>query len=110
MATTRLAPATHIPRYGWQDSAACQGADLDLFFGHEGESRRERAEREQRAAALCGGCPVRDACLRHALVVPERYGVWGGTTEEERRELPTGAALATGALPRVRRPHPHEAA
>jgi WhiB family redox-sensing transcriptional regulator len=110
MATTRLAPATHIPRYGWQDRAACQGDDLELFFGHEGESRRDRTERERAAAALCAGCPVRDACLAHALVVPERYGVWGGTTEDQRREMQHGLDLTGGVLAARRAPHPHEAA
>jgi len=87
MATTRLAPATHIPRYGWQDRGACRDLDLELFFGHEGEPRRERAERELLAVQVCLTCPVRESCLRHAVVVPERYGVWGATTEEQRRDL-----------------------
>jgi len=58
--------------------------DVDLFFGRDGEPGVEREARERRALAVCGSCPVRDACLEHALTVPERYGVWGEMTEDQR--------------------------
>lgn len=45
------------------------------------------AEEPAAALALCARCVVRVECLTHALSVPERYGVWGGTTEEERAGL-----------------------
>jgi len=44
---------------------------------------------------VCTGCPVRAQCLEHALAHDERYGVWGGTSERERRRL-THAGTATG--------------
>jgi WhiB family redox-sensing transcriptional regulator len=58
--------------------------DVELFFGRDGEPGAEREARERRAEAVCASCPVRDACLEHALTVPERYGVWGGMSEEQR--------------------------
>jgi hypothetical protein len=71
----------------WWESGACRGADPVLFFPPDQDRARERAEREQAAIALCRRCPVRRVCLRHALAVPERFGVGGGTTEIERRIL-----------------------
>ena len=67
--------------WDWQTQAACRSGPRDLFFGPEGEKPAEREYREARALEICGGCPVREACRRHAIQVPETYGVWGGTTE-----------------------------
>jgi WhiB family transcriptional regulator, redox-sensing transcriptional regulator len=46
---------------------------------------------------VCAGCPVRAACLEHALRTRERFGVWGGLTEEERQELLAPARVAARA-------------
>lgn len=70
--------------WSWQTQAACRTAPRDLFFGPEGERPVERDDRETRALEICDGCPVREACRRHAIRVPEPYGVWGGTTEGAR--------------------------
>ncbi|MCO8127862.1 WhiB family transcriptional regulator [Acidimicrobiia bacterium EGI L10123] len=59
---------------------ACRGADPDLFFPDRGESL-EPAKR------ICSECVVRDECLEHALASGERFGVWGGTSERERRRI-----------------------
>jgi len=59
---------------------ACRGSDPDLFFPDRGESL-------EAAKALCAGCAVRDECLEHALRNGERFGVWGGTSERERRRI-----------------------
>jgi WhiB family transcriptional regulator, redox-sensing transcriptional regulator len=64
----------------WQDEAACADADADLFFAADEERQRE-------ALALCSGCPVRDACLEHALATGEQYGIWGGVREQDRRRI-----------------------
>jgi WhiB family redox-sensing transcriptional regulator len=77
-------PNPTMPNWGWQVDAACAGMDVELFFGRDGEPGVEREAREFRAEAICATCPVRDACLEHALTVPERYGVWGGMSEEQR--------------------------
>ena len=47
----------------------------------EGEKPAQRDHREGQALEICAGCPVREACRRHAIQVPEPFGVWGGTTE-----------------------------
>lgn len=71
--------------YAWQDDAACRGGAIaQLFFAPDSERIRERQARETAAKRVCGSCPVRQQCLEHATSFPERAGVWGGLTEEER--------------------------
>jgi WhiB family redox-sensing transcriptional regulator len=75
----------------WPNQAACRQADPDLFFEEDGESDHRRQLRERQALAVCSSCPVAAACLEaHA---GERFGIWGGLTESDRRR-------------RVRRPAP----
>lgn len=63
---------------GWHRDAACAGEDPERFFSAEPVDVAF-------ALSICAGCPVREPCLRLALVEPEVFGVWGGTTETERR-------------------------
>ena len=70
---------------GWRARAACRDSDPDLFFpaGTTGAALEEiRA-----AKALCARCPVQAQCLAFALETNQDAGVWGGASEEERREL-----------------------
>jgi WhiB family redox-sensing transcriptional regulator len=71
--------------WAWQAAGSCRGKDIDLFFVPDGVGRRERRRREDAAKRICGSCPVRTACLRHAVRVGESFGIWGGTTPDERR-------------------------
>jgi WhiB family transcriptional regulator, redox-sensing transcriptional regulator len=64
----------------WAAYASCRNADPDLFFPAEGEDA-------EAALKICRGCPVRPECLEWALDTRVRYGVWGGTTERDRRRL-----------------------
>jgi WhiB family transcriptional regulator, redox-sensing transcriptional regulator len=64
----------------WQDQANCLGVDPDLFFPERGASTREAKE-------VCRGCTVRMDCLEYALVNGEKFGIWGGLSERERRRL-----------------------
>jgi len=64
--------------------AACRGMPTALFFPARGEGGVMTAAR---ARAVCAGCPVRVGCLAHALDALEWTGVWGATTEKERRPL-----------------------
>ena len=64
----------------WQDFALCAETDPDAFFPEKGGSTRE-------AKRVCAACPVADECLTHALEHDERFGIWGGLSEMERREL-----------------------
>lgn len=59
-------------------TAACIGADPDLFYPEEAKPARA-------AKALCSGCPVREACLQWALDRNDHNGVWGGLTGKERK-------------------------
>ena len=68
----------------WRDFAACRGRDVALFFGPDIEHPSARERREAEAKAICAGCIVRAACLAHAIGYGERYGIFGGTTEDER--------------------------
>ncbi len=72
----------------WQKEALCRGSDVNLFFTPSHlEKKEEREAREAQAKAICGRCPVRDACLSFALATREPHGVWGGLNEIERRHL-----------------------
>ncbi len=64
----------------WAAYAACRGVDPDIFFPAEGDDGAA-------AVKICQGCPVQAACLEWALDSRVRYGVWGGTTEGDRRRL-----------------------
>ena len=68
------------PAPNWQDEANCLGVDPDLFFPERGASTREAKE-------VCRGCVVRGDCLEYALVNGEKFGIWGGLSERERRRL-----------------------
>jgi WhiB family transcriptional regulator, redox-sensing transcriptional regulator len=76
----------------WKEYANCLGVDPDLFFPERGASTREAKE-------VCKGCVVSDACLEYSLVHGEKFGVWGGLSERERRRIrrARSAARATGA-------------
>lgn len=64
----------------WKDDAVCNQTDPEAFFPDRGGSTRA-------AKAVCLGCAVRLECLNFALDNSERYGVWGGLSERERRKL-----------------------
>ncbi len=64
----------------WQDYANCLGVDPDLFFPERGASTREAKE-------VCSGCVVREECLEYALDNVEKFGIWGGLSERERRRI-----------------------
>jgi WhiB family transcriptional regulator, redox-sensing transcriptional regulator len=79
----------------WMLAAACRG-NTELFFSpDESETRTERRRRESDAKTVCGSCEVRVECLTEALGSDERFGIWGGLTERERRALRRSAASST---------------
>ena len=73
------------PPPDWHLSANCATADPDLFHRDHGEQRN--GPRVRMAKRICGGCPVRDACLAEAIANEETHGVWGGLDEHERAAL-----------------------
>lgn len=71
---------TALPMPEWVDRAACAEVGPWLFFPGSGESSDE-------AKQVCARCDVRAECLKEALADPTTVGVWGGTTERDRRVL-----------------------
>jgi WhiB family redox-sensing transcriptional regulator len=69
----------------WRDMSACRDTDPDLFFpvGTTGPA----IEQIETAKAVCRTCDVQQACLQFALSTNQDSGIWGGTSEEERRVL-----------------------
>lgn len=78
-------PPPVTEEWEWQMNASCRDIDGSLFFHPDNERGEAREGRVAAAKRICEGCPVRRECLRYALESGERYGIWGGTTEEERR-------------------------
>lgn len=64
----------------WQADALCAQTDPESFFPEKGGSTRD-------AKRICGSCDVRSECLEYALANDERFGIWGGLSERERRKL-----------------------
>jgi WhiB family transcriptional regulator, redox-sensing transcriptional regulator len=73
-----------LDRQDWQERALCAQTDPEAFFPEKGGSTRE-------AKRICAGCEVRAECLEYALAFDERFGIWGGLSERERRRLKRGA-------------------
>jgi WhiB family transcriptional regulator, redox-sensing transcriptional regulator len=65
----------------WMNLAACRGARRDLFFPGEFELA------DPAALIMCAICPVRNACLQYAIDNDVEFGIWGGLTEQQRRNI-----------------------
>ncbi|MPZ71730.1 MAG: WhiB family transcriptional regulator [Nitriliruptorales bacterium] len=75
----------------WQQRGLCRANDSEIFFPPTHfEHKPEREAREAKAKAICAACPVRVECLTWALAVREPYGVWGGASEGERKQMLMG--------------------
>ena len=72
--------ADRDPALEWQEHALCAQTDPEAFFPEKGGSTRE-------AKRVCQSCDVRVECLEYALAQDERFGIWGGLSERERRRL-----------------------
>jgi WhiB family redox-sensing transcriptional regulator len=68
------------PELEWQERALCAQTDPEAFFPEKGGSTRE-------AKRVCLSCEVRVECLEYALANDERFGIWGGLSERERRRV-----------------------
>jgi WhiB family redox-sensing transcriptional regulator len=76
----RLTDLFFQPAPAWQVQAACRGCDPELWYMDRGESTTE-------AKAICRGCVVREECLEFAVTQKEKFGIWGGLSERERRKI-----------------------
>lgn len=71
---------TEDDRLAWKAHGKCRGCDPNLFYPERGTSTRE-------AKAVCAACTVRTECLEYSLANGERFGIWGGASERERRRI-----------------------
>jgi len=78
--TTGVFRETIANREPWTEQALCAQVDQEMFFVEKGGSTKP-------AKTVCQLCPVRLECLQYALDHEERFGVWGGLSERERRKL-----------------------
>ena len=76
----RQAPSEDDNALAWQSDALCAQTDPEAFFPEKGGSTRD-------AKKICASCEVRAQCLEYALQNDERFGIWGGLSERERRKL-----------------------
>lgn len=74
------APEAAEDGFDWQAEALCAQTDPEAFFPEKGGSTRD-------AKRICQSCAVRAQCLEYALENDERFGIWGGLSERERRKL-----------------------
>jgi WhiB family transcriptional regulator, redox-sensing transcriptional regulator len=72
------------PDLSWHEQALCAQTDPEAFFPDKGGSTRQ-------AKQVCMRCPVRVQCLNYALENDERFGIWGGLSERERRRVKKAA-------------------
>lgn len=94
------APDYSAERESWHDDALCNEYPADLWFPEKGSHSDE-------AKLICTGCPVKDECLAFALENGERFGIWGGLTETERRTLARQRGLRRSTSRRDGRPRVH---
>lgn len=69
-----------LPDEPWMEDALCAQTDPEAFFPEKGGSTRD-------AKRICASCDVTAECLAYALAHNERFGIWGGVSERERRKL-----------------------
>jgi WhiB family redox-sensing transcriptional regulator len=87
MSDVRQLPQPVSEAWDWQLVAACRGVDTTVFYAPDAERGLRRLARERVAKAICASCPVIEICRDHALRTREPFGVWGGLTADERREM-----------------------
>jgi WhiB family redox-sensing transcriptional regulator len=74
----------------WRKQAACREMDTDMFFPDRGTSTAD-------AKSVCLRCPVRIDCLTYSLEAAEKFGIFGGSSERQRRTLRTQMSLGLTA-------------
>jgi len=87
-------PGRNLPdpaEASWQDAALCAQVDPELFFPEKGGSVTAPKK-------ICAACPVRVNCLEFALENREQFGIFGGTTERQRRVILAGRERESGAV------------
>ena len=85
MAIAIESPRSWDAHLAWRQDAECRDLDPNLFFpvGVTGPAVDQIAA----AKGICAACPVRAECLEFAITTNQEFGIWGGTSEDERRVL-----------------------
>jgi len=71
----------------WQQQGLCREVTSDIFFYEEQKRGEDKRTRISQARAVCSICPVKQKCLDFSIRTNQSHGMWGGLTQEERREL-----------------------
>jgi WhiB family redox-sensing transcriptional regulator len=79
----RKLPKPNEENYRWQELGACRKQDPELFFLPENSRMSDKNRRLSMAKKVCGTCPVIEDCLKFAIETEQKFGVWGGLSEEE---------------------------
>lgn len=87
----------------WRDDAVCRHADPDLFFPIA--TAGPALDQIDQAKRICHACPVQQRCLASALELGIESGIWGGTTEDERRAIRAVATRHRRRLPKAAQAH-----
>jgi len=85
----------------WRVLAACQDYDPEMFFPVADECTPKGAADLAKAKSVCASCPVQAECLRWAFDTGQEFGVWGGTSEGERRAMRRGEKVIDMEWPLV---------
>ena len=78
--STSLNNLLRLQELWWQEDANCKNEDPDLFFPNRGASTKKAKE-------ICNSCQVKEYCLEYSIVNAEKFGIWGGLSERERRKI-----------------------
>lgn len=70
--------------WSWRDKAECRKYDPEIFFPERRGKIDNRDEQVIKAKAICAQCEVMAECLEYAIEKDEKFGIWGGLTEDER--------------------------
>lgn len=76
--------------WAWQEQGLCREVTSDIFFYEEQERGSEKQSRISQAKAVCSICPVKQKCLDFSIRTNQTHGIWGGLTQDERKEMLDG--------------------
>lgn len=76
--------------WAWQQKGLCREVTSDIFFYEDQERGENKQARISQARAICSICPVKNECLEFSIRTNQSHGMWGGLTQDERKELIDG--------------------
>lgn len=85
--SSQFLPPPKEKHYEWQYAGECNKYDPEIFFLPTNARDKEKQQRIREAKKICASCSVVSECLDYALTTRQKFGVWGGTSEDERRKI-----------------------